>query len=165
MKNRITLSLLAAVLLGTSSHAQTTMPDRSRPTGFRDEVLGLGFFAGSAGGLGVSFRHHLRTPLSYQITGGIIKADKRLLYDIGAEVQYDFSRGADARYFVGGGISYFYSGTSGHNDMLGPARIGLGLGGEFSVTPVLSATAELLFTYFTDGTILPLPQAGIFYYF
>jgi len=41
----------------------------------------------------------------------------------------------------------------------------LGVGGEFLVTPGLHATTELFFTYFTDGTILPLPQLGFHYYF
>ena len=165
MKNRFASTLLIACCLGSTVCAQTSMPDRSRPAGFRDDVLGLGFTAGPAGGLGISFRHHLRTPFSYQITGGIIKADKRLMYDLGAEIQYDFSRSPDARYYVGGATGYFFSGQTARNDMAGPGRLGFGLGGEFTVSPTLCGAVELLFTYFTDGTILPLPQAGIYYYF
>ncbi len=165
MSYRFCLPLLITALVGLSARAQTTMPDRSHPTSLRTEVMGIGFFGGPAGGLGISFRHHLRSPFSYQVTGGIIKVDQRLMYDFGVEPQFDFSRGADTRFYIAGALSYFYAGTSGNNEMKGPARVGLGGGGELSFGPSLGVTLEVLFTYFTDGTVLPLPQAGLYYYF
>ena len=165
MKKGLLMSLLCNLVLSLPALGQTEMPDRSKPTGFRDEVFGLGFFAGPVGGLGVSFRHHLKVPFSYQVTAGIIKADKRLLYDVGAEAQYDISRSERGRFFVGGGLGYFYSGESNGNDLKGPFRVGLGGGGELGISPVLTGILEVQFTYFSDGNIIPLPQVGVFYYF
>jgi hypothetical protein len=91
--------------------------------------------------------------------------DDKLKYDFGAEIQYDLVRGPGGRFFAAGASSYFYSGTNGINDMNGPGRVGLGVGGEAFIGVGFHATADLLFTYFTDGTVLPLPQVGIFYYF
>ncbi|MBM2846178.1 MAG: hypothetical protein HW407_1490, partial [Bacteroidetes bacterium] len=73
-------------------HAQVVLPDRGLPTTLNQNVFGLGFFAGPATGLGLSFRHHLPTTFSYQVTGGIIKANDRLQYDIGVEGQFDLAR-------------------------------------------------------------------------
>ena len=145
-------------------HAQVVLPDRGLPTTLNQNVFGLGFFAGPATGLGLSFRHHLPTTFSYQVTGGIIKANDRLQYDIGVEGQFDLARSETNRFFVAGGFSHFYSGKSG-NDMKAPTRIGLGIGGEFAVSPGLHTMVEAMFVYFSDGTVLPLPQIGFHYYF
>jgi hypothetical protein len=141
------------------------MPDREREPGLRTNVFGLGLAAGSASGMGLSFRHHLPSVASYQITGGIIKVDDRLSYSLGAELQFDLARGPVSRFFVGGGAAYFYSGTSSHNEMVGPARLGVGIGGEYAGGAGLHVIGDLMFTYFSDGTVLPLPQIGVFYYF
>jgi hypothetical protein len=146
------------------ANAQVVLPEKS-PAGLRENVFGLGFFGGPATGLGLSFRHHLPSAFSYQITGGIIKANGRLRYDIGAEAQYDLARTASSRFFVAGGFGYYYAGASGTNEMEGPTRIGLGIAGEFATTAGLQTTVEVLFTYFSDGTVLPLPQLGFHYYF
>jgi hypothetical protein len=141
------------------------LPDRGRDASLRENVFGLGLFGGPASGLGLSFRHHLPSPFSYQITGGIIKVDQRLSYDLGFEAQYDLVRGPASRFFVSGGTGYFYSGKHGWNDMDAPGRLGLGVGGELALASGIHSTLELLFTYFTDGTVLPLPQFGFHYYF
>jgi hypothetical protein len=153
-------------LLGISSmSAQVVLPDRVRGKSLNENVFGLGFAIGPASGVGLSFRHHLPSPMSYEITGGIIKVDERLSYSVGVEVQYDLVRGAISRFFVTSGASYFYTGSSSHNEMDGPGRLGVGIGGEFATGPGLHVTTELMFTYFTDGTVLPLPQVGLYYYF
>ena len=162
---RMLIASSIAVLLSAPAFGQTAMPDRSQPTGFREEVFGLGLFGGPVGGLGVSFRHHLRLPLSYQITAGVIKTDRRLLYDVAIEGEYDISRGERGRFFVGTGFGYFYSGESKGNEMKGPFRLGIGGGAETTISPVLTGVVQLMFTYFSDGTVLPLPEVGVFYYF
>jgi len=154
------LSVAASV-----ANAQAVLPEHDRGTSLNSNVFGLGLFGGPATGLGLSFRHHLPSPFSYQVTGGIIKVDEKLSYDIGAEGQFDFVRSTTSRFFVGGGVSYFYSGRSGHNEMNGPGRVGLGVGGELAMTSGINTTIELMFTYFSDGTVLPLPQFGLHYYF
>ena len=147
------------------AHAQAVMPERARGTALRTNVFGLGFAAGPATGLGLSFRHHLPSPFSYQIAGGIIKGSEKLSYDIGLEGQFDFARGPLSRFFVAGGVSYFYAGRSGHNEMEGPGRFGLGVGGELASSSEVNFGFELMFTVFSDGTVLPLPQFGVHYYF
>jgi hypothetical protein len=159
----IVLFLVPAASL--SSFAQVVLPDKEIPAGLRENVFGLGLFGGPATGLGLSFRHHLPSSLSYQVTGGIIRVENRTSYDIGGEAQVDLSRTPTSRFFAGGGAGYYYSGTSGNNGMKAPARIALGLGGEFAVSPGLHTEIEAYFTFFSDGTVLPLPQIGFHYYF
>ena len=158
-------AVLCSLGLAEMCHAQAVLPERAHGTVLRDNVFGLGFVGGPATGLGLSFRHHLPSAFSYQVAGGIIKGQEKLLYDIGVEMEYDFARGPQARYFIGGGLAYFYSGRSGHNEMDGPARVGVGVGGEVAMSSGFNFNFELMFTYFSDSTVLPLPQFGIHYYF
>jgi len=156
---------LAMILAASSSLAQVVMPERGAAADMKRSVFGLGFAGGPASGLGLSFRHHLPSVMSYQIIGGIIKVDDRMSYSIGGEVQMDLARTEVVRFFAAGGVSYFYSGKASHNEMDGPGRIGLGLGGELYAKSGIHTSLELLFTYFNDGTVLPLPQLGFHYYF
>ncbi len=148
----------------TTANAQVVLPEKGQEPGLRENVFGLGLWGGPATGLGLSFRHHLPSQLSYMVTGGIIKVDEKLAYDIGAEVQFDLARGQTNRFFVAGGFGYYYSGKNA-NEMKAPTRVGLGIGGEFAVTPGIHTTIELMFTIFSDGNVLPLPQLGFHYYF
>ncbi len=155
--------LMALAWITSAASSQVVMPS-GQTTTIRQHVFGLGFFGGASGGLGLSFRHHLPSPLSYQITGGIIKVSDKLRSDIGIEVHYDLARSSGARFFVAGGFAYYYSGKDG-NEMKSPTRAGLGLGGEWVMSSGLHFLAEGMFTFFSDGTIFPLPQVGFYYYF
>lgn len=161
---RILLGLCCCVLLGESASSQVVLPDEQHPTKLGRTVYGLGVAAGAGTGLGISFRHHLPSEASYQLIGGIVKVNKRLSYDVGLEIQYDFLRGEMTRFFGGGGAAYFFSGES-KNTLRGPFRIAVGVGGEFSNVRLVHITLTGMFTFFSDGTILPLPQIGIHYYF
>jgi hypothetical protein len=164
MKRSIVM-VFASLLVMSSSLAQVVMPERDGAADMRKSVYGLGFSGGPASGLGLSFRHHLPSIVSYQIIGGIIKVDDRMSYSVGAEVQVDLARSEVVRFFAAGGLSYFYTGKTSRNDMDGPGRIGAGLGGELYAGTGVHVALELLFTYFNDGTVLPLPQVGFHYYF
>jgi hypothetical protein len=131
----------------------------------RQSVIGLGVSGGSTAGVGLSFRHHLPAAFSYQFTGGIIKVDDKLSYAVGAEAQVDLERGSTTRFYVVGGIGYYYSGSSDVNEIEGPGRMGMGVGGEFRIGAGFHGSVDIMFTYFTDGTVLPLPQIGVHYYF
>jgi hypothetical protein len=157
--------LTGLVLMAATSFGQAVLPEGGQRTSLDHNVFGLGLFGGPATGVGLSFRHHLASPVSYQITGGIIKISDKLSYDIGGEVQYDLARPTGNRFFVMGGLGYYYAGKDDGNEMSGPARLGLGLGGEFGTSTAFNVTVEAVFTYFTDGTVLPLPQLGFHYYF
>ncbi len=156
---------LCVVSYALSTHAQVVLPDREAAGGLRQHVFGLGVFVGPSSGLGLSFRHHLPSTVSYQLTGGIVKIDDRLQYAVGGEVQLDLSRTSGTRFFIAGALGYYYAGSADRNEMAGPGRIGLGLGGEMFAGGGFHAAVELLFTYFSDGTVLPLPQFGLYYYF
>ncbi len=162
---RTMTAMILLVALVQTAGAQVVMPEKGREPGLRENVFGLGLWAGAATGLGLSFRHHLPSPFSYQITGGIVKVDDKLSYDVGGEAQFDLVRGSENRFFVAGGAGYYYSGRTSRNDLEGPTRIGIGIGGEMWMSSGMHGTLELLFTYFSDGTVLPLPQAGFHYYF
>jgi len=144
--------------------AQVVSPDRETKT-IDQSIFGLGFSAGVASGFGLSFRHHLPGDVSYQVVGGVIKADREVLYNIGGEFQYDFIRGESIRFFGGSALGVFYKGKSGHNDLRAPLRFGLGVGCEYSHGSPLHISSELLFTYFSNGDVLPLPQISLHYYF
>jgi hypothetical protein len=164
MKLYCGLVLMALLLPGRVS-AQVESPASGR-TQFSHSVFGIGLFGGAATGLGLSFRHHLPSSFSYQVVGGVINASEKLSYDFGMQLQFDLIRSATTRFYAGSGIAFFYAGKSGGtNEMDGPGRLGLGIGGEFNAGSDLNASLELMFTYFTDGTILPLPQLGVHYYF
>jgi hypothetical protein len=161
---KVALLFFLAVVNVIALHAQVVLPQRGQERDLHDNVFGLGLFGGAGTGLGISFRHHLPSSMSYQITGGIIKANETLSYDIGGEGQYDLVRTSSNRFFVGGGVGYYYSGRS-ENELEAPGRLCLGLGGEIAVSPGIHGTIELMFTYFTNGNVLPLPQVGFHYYF
>ena len=146
-------------------YAQAALPSKGGEVSPRENVFGLGLFGGATSGIGLSFRHHLPARFSYQVTGGIIKVSSKISSAIGLELQFDISRKQSNRYFIAAGGGYYYSGTSEKNDMKAPGRFGVGVGGEVQLSAEFHVSGDLLFTYFTDGTVLPLPQIGIFYYF
>lgn len=147
----------------SSSSAQVAVPETETKE-MGTSVYGIGISVGLGSGFGLSFRHHLPSKLSYQIVGGIIKVDRKLSYNIGSELQFDFTRAGSTRFFAVGVMGYFYHGQSG-NELNGPFRIGIGIGGEFKIIETLTITPQLLFTYFSNGDIYPLPQASLHYYF
>jgi len=161
---KILLALLTCFLLSAYGYSQVAIPSEGSPK-IQRSLFGVGISAGMGSGFGLSFRHHLPGQFSYQIVGGIIKVDRRLHYNLGCELQLDLDRSESTRFFACGATGYFYSGETGHNDLAGPWRTGLGIGGEWSNIRPFNLSAELLFTYFSDGTVLPLPQVAVHYYF
>ena len=164
LTTRICSLLLMTLFLTIQADSQVVIPG-SAGGEIKRSVFGIGVSGGPVSGVGLSFRHHLPAPLSYQITGGVIKVDEKLYYSIGAEFQYDFILEKSSRVFAVVGLGYYHAGSAENNEMEGPGRAGIGVGGEFRLFESFHGIAEGVFTYFTDGTILPLPQVGIYYYF
>jgi hypothetical protein len=160
------IMVLLAGFVGTLSpcFAQVNVSERADMR-FERQVFGIGITAGPIEGAGLSLRHHLPAPFSYSVNAGIIKVDQNLHYAIGGDIQYDLARSTNGRYFVLLGIGYYYSGSTSTNEMKGPFRTGLGVGAEFAANGPLHVSLMGAFTFFSDGTILPLPQIGILYYF
>ena len=164
MSLKLFFVIFLAVVATTAVQSQVILPEKGQEPGLRENVFGLGLWGGPCTGLGLSFRHHLPSQLSYMVTGGIVKVDEKLSYDIGLEAQFDLVRNATNRFFVAGGAGQYYSGKS-SNEMDAPTRFGFGIGGEFAVSPGIHTTIEAMFTFFSNGNVLPLPQIGFHYYF
>jgi hypothetical protein len=163
---RLTGAILLLCLCAWSElPAQVETPTPEREASLRTGAFGLGFFASPAGGIGLSFRHHLPGRFSYQVTGGIIKASDHTSSSIGGEIQYTLARAPQHRIFAVAATGYYYSGPPGRNDMEAPWRLGVGVGGELAIGGGFTVMGDLLFTYFSDGALLPVPGAGVFYYF
>jgi hypothetical protein len=162
----VLLLMVTALLSVNPLRAQVVLPQRGQEGGLRMNVFGLGVAVGPVSGVGLSFRHHPPGSFSYAIAGGIIKVDNTTAYDIGLEGQYDLVRNGTSRFFTAAGTGFYHSGNGSHNDLSGPWRLGVGIGGELAVVASgFHVSGDLLFTYFSDGTVLPLPQIGLHYYF
>ena len=164
MKPKLLLISVLISLMALTAHSQVILPDKGQEAGLRENVFFFFFWGGAATGLGLSFRHHLPSQLSYMVTGGIVKVDEKLSYDIGLEAQFDLARSSTNRFYVAAGVGQYYSGK-GRNEMEAPTRAGFGIGGEFAVSPGMHTTVEAMFTFFSNGNVLPLPQLGFHYYF
>jgi hypothetical protein len=164
MKKPFLLSVAALIISISISSAQVNTSSLSNAEGLTKTVYGLGFAAGWASGVGVSFRAHLPSKSSLQGVFGIIKTANKLSMSIGGEYQYDLVLNNTTRFFVGPAISYFYNGSGG-NEVSGPFRVGAGIGGEFQLGGSLHITAEGMFVFFSDGRVIPLPQIALHYYF
>jgi len=162
---RCAATALLVVVCAVPGRSQAVLPQRGHDGGLTENVYGLGLALGAASGVGLSFRQHFPGYVSYSLVGGIIKVDNETSYDFGGELQYDFIRAQGVRFFAAAAAGYFYSGGRRGNDLEAPGRIGVGVGGEVPVQGGFHISGELLFTFFSDGNVLPLPQVGMHYYF
>jgi len=144
--------------------AQVGTSGLSNAEGLNKSVYGLGFTAGWASGIGISFRAHLPSKISGQGVFGIIKTSDKLYLSLGGGAQYDLVRSNRTRVYGAGSLSYYYSG-SGSNGVSGPFRIAAGVGGEFQVREALHVSLDGMFVFFSDGRVIPLPQVSAHYYF
>jgi hypothetical protein len=164
MKKFCSFLFLLTLLSYQNSVSQVAVSD-AKGEAFGQSVHGLGFTGGPASGVGVSYRYHLASKSSLQGVVGVFKPKSSdTFYSFGAEFQQDLTRTGSARFFFALASSYIYNGT-GANNYSAPFRAGAGLGGEFLLQDAVHFTFQGLFTYFSDGTILPLPQLAIHYYF
>ena len=161
---RILSAVAFVIAVSFPSFAQVGTSGLNQAESLGKSVYGLGFSAGAASGIGLSFRTHLPSKSSFQGVFGIIKTTAKLSMSVGAEYQHDLTRGSSNRFFFVGALGYFYSGYS-KNDLTGPFRLGAGLGSEFNVKDAVHVTIQGMFVYFSNGTVLPLPQASLHYYF
>lgn len=165
MKRSTVIAVTAALFLLTGFVQAQVAVSSARGDAFGKSVYGLGFAGGPASGVGVSYRYHTEGKSSFQAVAGIFKPKTTdTFYSFGAEFQQDLTRSGSARFYFALSSSYNYNG-SGSNRYSAPFRLGSGLGGEFLLQDAVHLSFEGLFTYFSDGTILPLPQLAFHYYF
>jgi hypothetical protein len=151
------------ILTAASAYSQVILPVNQTDV-INPPIYGVGVSLGPASGFGLSFRHHLPGSFSYQIVGGIIKADRNTLGNLGGEMQFDFVRTLRTRFFGVAALGYFYKGEA-ENELSSPFRAGTGVGIEYQQFRSISIAGEILFTFFNDGDIVPLPQVSMHYYF
>lgn len=156
--------IFVLLLVPAFALAQVSASGLSHAQGLGKTVYGLGFSAGWASGVGISFRAHAPSNSSYEAVFGIIKTSEKLSLSLGAEYQYDLVRGPLSRFFACTAMSYVYYGHH-SNEVKGPFRLGVGVGGEFKLQDALHCNLQGLFVFFSDGRVIPLPQIGLHYYF
>jgi hypothetical protein len=164
VKSIVTGSLIFVLVISSRSLSQVSLQGNQSAENLGKNVYGLGLAAGPASGIGISFRNHLPSKMSFQIIGGIIKSGAKTSSSIGAEFQYDLVRASKTRLFFGPSVSYFYSGSGG-NTFAGPFRVGIGVGGELNVATAVNVALEAVFVYYSNGDIAPMPQIACHYYF
>lgn len=164
MKSILFLMLLHVVLCCSVSFSQVSVQGSQKAENFGKNVYGLGISGGPASGVGISFRNHLPSKISYQLVGGIVKSAEKTSASIGAELQYDLVRATTTRLFFGPSTSYFYTGSD-ENTFAGPFRFGIGVGGELNVQNAVNISLEGVFVYYSNGDIAPMPQVALHYYF
>ena len=161
---RISAVFLLSTVLCFSGYAQVAASS-VKGDAFDQGLHGLGFSGGAASGAGISYRYHTQGNSSFQGIVGVFKPKTTdTFYSFGTEFQQDLTRSNSARFYFALASCYVYNGSD-SNSYKAPFRAGIGLGGEFLIQDALHFTFEGLFTYFSDGSILPLPQLAIHYYF
>ena len=164
LKSTVLYVIISVIAASSFAYGQVSVQGNQRAEDLGKNVYGLGISAGPASGVGISFRNHFASKISYQLVGGIIKSGDKTSSSIGGEFQYDLVRASKTRLYVGPSVSYFYSGT-GENTFAGPFRVGVGVGGELNVATAVNLTLEGVFVYYSNGDIAPMPQVACHYYF
>ncbi len=165
MKQTLMALFISSLLIPFSVASAQVTAETSKGANFNQGIYGLGFSGGAASGVGVSLRYHTIGLSSYQLVGGVFRPKSSDTFvSIGGEFQRDLVRSNSSRYYFAASTAYIYNGDS-TNIIVAPFRAGAGLGGEFLVQEGVHFSFQALFTYFSDGTILPLPQLSFHYYF
>jgi len=162
--NRIIPGILVLLFAPCVLFSQVSVAGDNKAESFERSVYGLGFAGGPASGVGISFRDHFPSKVSLQLVFGILKDNVNTFVSTGAELQYDLVRGSSTRFYFGPAFGYFFEGSK-TNSFRAPTRVGIGLGGEFNLRDALHFSIEGMFVFFSDGAIIPLPQASVHYYF
>jgi len=133
---------------------------------FKDRTFwAAGIHVGLLSGLGLSGRFHPPGRFAFQLTGGGIGVGEAVTYNFGGEAQFDFDSDGRSRFYGFLAASYYYWEDKAGEQDIGPFRTGLGIAYEWNIAEKLIFMANLGITYFSTGTVLPLPQAGFYYYF
>lgn len=123
----------------------------------------IGGSASSVSGIGVSIGIHLPDPVFLRVTGGAQTIDKKTVYSLGGEVQYDLSKGRFARFYVVGGAGVYHWTGSDYT------AFGAGIGGEvalgYKMVNHLSVGGDLFPMVFYDNGTSSEVHPGVSAYF
>ena len=167
-----------AMLIVFASAADAQDSGAERPYYMQKAHWGVGAQAGLLSGMGVGVRYHPLGRFQVQLAGGAISGGEGLAAAVGIEGQLDFDWRDRSRFYGFVGMGYYTNGEEeltvaagtwepGKEDprLDSPFRAGVGLGYEWDISHTLIFSASVAFTYFSEGTFLPLPQAGVYYLF
>lgn len=177
MKLHFLVFIIAAFsLLGLSAADVRAQSDER--SGYYEEKMrfGVGAQAGLMSGMGLGVRIHPAGRMGVQLAGGAISGGESVAASIGIEGQYDFDWRDRSRFFGFVGMGYYTNGEEeltfeeweqGKEDprLNSAFRAGIGIGYEWDISNVLIFSANIAFTYFSEGMFLPLPQIGLYYLF
>ncbi|MDH7514719.1 MAG: hypothetical protein QHI48_02420 [Bacteroidota bacterium] len=153
-----------AVTLWSTSAVPANAPQNEDM--FKNNTLwAVGFHLGLLSGIGVSGRFHPPGRFAFQLTAGGIGLKDVVTFNSGLEVQFDFDTDRRTRFYGYAAAGYYYWEDKAGVQDIGPFRAGLGVAYEWDISPKLIFMANLGVTYFSTGTVLPIPQAGLYYYF
>ncbi len=174
----LTIILSYGVLAQEDYAQQTTSFKEVDPNIFQNQtVWGVGLQAGLCTGMGIGVRYHPAGRFGTQLVGGPLALSDKTMYSVGAEGQFDFDARGLSRFYGYLGFGYYENGAVDdekttdkdereEDKLKSPFRIGLGVAYEWPVSSKMVFNVNAAFTWFTgDGTILPLPQVSLFYYF
>ena len=163
---RVFLLLFSAILLSPGLLAQTAPVAVEEGNPFsKSDFWAVGLQAGVLSGSGLGVRYHPRGSFAAQFVGVGIRIGDVTTYNFGAEGQFDLDNNGRSRFYTYLGTGVYSWSNEGEEKLEGQWRLGLGIAYEWSVSAKLIFGANGAITYFSDGTILPLPQIGLFYYF
>ena len=162
----VAVALLSLVLVAPGSAA----PDWNR----LDDTLegGIGLHAGWIGGTGLAFKYPLKWWLQLQTAGGIWHTEKNQRHNVGFEVHYILRQDPRLRVYLLAGLGYYHHRKRGP-DVEGMEswsrntawNTGFGAGIERLMGERWSFKVDLNFTHRQGKeSIVPWPQAGIFFY-
>ena len=137
----------------------------------RETLWAIGLHGGLLSGMGLGLRMNYSQRFGFQLVGGAMTWKDKFVYSVGFEGQFDFDTAKRSRLYALAAVGFYDNGEEepkpGDEDkrLKGPLRAGLGVGYEWAVSDKMVLMANGAFTYFSNGSFLPLPQLGIFYYF
>ncbi|MCP4570935.1 MAG: porin family protein [bacterium] len=169
----VTVVFAALALLALSGNVQAQHSPTPDWNNLSDPLkAGVGLHYGRVAGHGLSFRMPLRWYVYLQPTGGIWHSSDRKQHDLGVALHYVLRQDQRLRFFLGGGLAYFYDNemserVNGREVWVKDTdwNYGAGVGIERLVGPRWSVKVEADFIHYGDsGDTKVTPQVGVYYY-
>lgn len=125
-------------------------------------VAAVGLTAGLTSGTGLAVRWPALPQTMAGIAGGIWKQGDASDWNVGFELHLVLRQAYRTRLYIGPGVAAYHDGQDDQTDW----NVSFGVGIEYLMRSRVALKADIGFTRKgSSGDILPLPQAGILFYF
>ena len=125
-------------------------------------VAAVGLAAGYSSGTGLALRWPALPQTMAMATGGLWGRNQDLAWNVGLELHYVLRQSGSTRVHIGPGAAIYSDNTDDEPDY----NLAFGIGTEILFWRRTALKLDFGFTYLGDeGDILPMPQAGILFYF